>query len=83
MKPIIHEGVLMMDKFIMDKEGHLFRNPDYEIDKFICPKCKTEWERNTHYKAIVHNQNMINMMMSNPEIIVDMCGKCNYMVEDK
>ncbi len=52
-------------------------------DKFICTKCNTEWERSEHYKAIVHNQNMINMMMGNPKIIVDLCGKCNHMVEKK
>lgn len=53
------------------------------VNTFKCPKCNTEWERTEHYKAIVHNQNMINMMMGNPEIIVDMCGKCNQMEKKK
>lgn len=46
-------------------------------DKFICPKCNTEWTRSSHYNAIVQTQNLINLMMGNKEI-TDMCGKCNH-----
>jgi hypothetical protein len=48
-------------------------------DKFICPACKTEWERTVHYKAILQSQSLINIMMGNKEL-VDMCGKCNHFV---
>ncbi|QSF43419.1 hypothetical protein [Paenibacillus tianjinensis] len=43
---------------------------------FTCPKCHAVYERNGHYKAILQNQNMINVMMGNKEF-VDMCSKCN------
>lgn len=51
-------------------------------EKFTCPKCGTEWIRNPHYKAILQNQNLINIMMGNKQII-DMCGKCNHFVYDQ
>ena len=46
-------------------------------DKFTCPNCNTEWERNGHYKAILQTQNLINLMTGNKEII-NYCGKCNH-----
>lgn len=52
-------------------------------DLWQCPNCKTEWERTEHYKAILRTQNMIALLMGNPKIIEDMCGKCNYMAEQE
>jgi hypothetical protein len=49
------------------------------MEIFICPNCKTEWERNDHYKAILESQNLISFMMNNGKII-DLCGKCNHLV---
>lgn len=50
---------------------------------FKCPKCKSEHEKNGYYNAILHNQNMINMMMGNPKIVIDLCSKCNFVKYSK
>mgnify|MGYP000953349008 CR=1 FL=1 len=50
-------------------------------DIFICPKCGKKFERNVHYLGILETQNIINMLMGNKKII-DMCGYCNYFVEE-
>lgn len=51
-------------------------------NKFICPSCNTEWNRNGHYTSIVNTQNLINALMGNDKII-DMCGKCNHFVYEE
>jgi predicted nucleic-acid-binding Zn-ribbon protein len=51
-------------------------------DIFICPKCGTSYLRNEHYLYILNSQNFINQIMGN-KLIIDMCSKCNYFVEDK
>ena len=52
-------------------------------DTFKCPNCEAEFERTGHYRATVRTQNMIFLLSGTPKIIVDLCGKCNYMVEQE
>lgn len=48
-------------------------------DKWVCPNCKTEWDKTPHYEAIVRTQNIINIMSGNPTTITELCGRCNHM----
>lgn len=44
---------------------------------FVCPKCGSEFKKNSHYKSMINMQNLIADLTDGKKI-KSMCMKCDY-----